>query len=252
MAADDPGAGPAAAMRISVITAVYNAGACIAHLAESLRAQSCKDFDWIVIDGGSSDATLAILSEYPDIVTQIVSEADFGIYDALNKGVRRCHTPYYLVAGADDRLDSQCIENYLSAIERTGADVISAAVITTAQERLMPARGNRFRYGHQAYVSQHAVGTLIKTALHDRSGYYSRYFPIAADRYFLLQAIEGVRCSFATESFTAGVFATTGVSSSRVYDSLLDIAKVDFALSRHKRLSTLISMLRLLANLHRL
>ena len=49
------------------------------------KQQNYANFDWIIIDGGSTDGTLDILKEYKDLITVLVSEPDKGIYDAMNK-----------------------------------------------------------------------------------------------------------------------------------------------------------------------
>ena len=73
-------------------------------LYESLQAQKFRDFEWVVFDGGSHDSTVPMLETF---ATQspwlkLVSERDFGLYDALNKCIEACNGAYYVVAGADD------------------------------------------------------------------------------------------------------------------------------------------------------
>ena len=90
---------------ITIVTATLNAANVIGALAADLLAQTDRDFRWLIVDGGSTDGTIERLPS--DILDRVdlVRESDFGIYDALNKGVRRCATSHYLVIGADDRLD---------------------------------------------------------------------------------------------------------------------------------------------------
>jgi len=97
---------------ISIITATFNASSQLPDLITSLRAQSDRDFEWIVIDGGSTDSTVELLHGCGDLVTSMVSEPDFGIYHAINKGIRLSRADYYLVVGADDRLAQHAIENF--------------------------------------------------------------------------------------------------------------------------------------------
>ena len=68
--------------KISIITAVYNAENHIQDLIESLRQQGDSNFEWVVVDGLSTDNTLEILKKIDDLNVKIISEADFGIYDA--------------------------------------------------------------------------------------------------------------------------------------------------------------------------
>lgn len=73
-------------MKISVITATFNSSKSIEKVIKCLKQQTYTNFEWIVIDGGSSDNTIDLVrqSELADI---LVSEPDRGIYDALNKGI---------------------------------------------------------------------------------------------------------------------------------------------------------------------
>lgn len=74
-------------MKISIITACYNNEATIRDSLESVKNQDYTNIEHIIIDGGSSDNTVAIAQEY-EHVAKIVSEKDKGIYDALNKGLK--------------------------------------------------------------------------------------------------------------------------------------------------------------------
>lgn len=74
-------------MKISVITATWNSEKTIADTIASVRQQCHDDIEYIVVDGGSSDATLDILKANDDCIDYLVSEKDRGIYDALNKGI---------------------------------------------------------------------------------------------------------------------------------------------------------------------
>jgi glycosyltransferase involved in cell wall biosynthesis len=75
-------------VKISIITAVYNNQETIASALDSALAQTGIDLELIVIDGGSTDGTMAVLNGYADRIAVLVSEPDNGIYDALNKGIR--------------------------------------------------------------------------------------------------------------------------------------------------------------------
>ena len=65
--------------KISIITAVFNAENHINHLIESLRQQIDPNFEWVVVDGLSTDSTLEVLKKIDDLNIKIISEADFGI-----------------------------------------------------------------------------------------------------------------------------------------------------------------------------
>jgi glycosyltransferase involved in cell wall biosynthesis len=75
-------------MKISVVTVSYNAAREIEPTLRSVAAQTWRDIEYLVIDGASTDATLAIVERYRDAVDVLVSEPDGGIYDAMNKALR--------------------------------------------------------------------------------------------------------------------------------------------------------------------
>ncbi|TXH54102.1 MAG: glycosyltransferase, partial [Bacteroidia bacterium] len=102
--------------KISIITAVYNGADCIHPLIESLRQQTDQNFEWVVVDGLSTDNTLDILKQINDLNIKIISEADFGIYDAFNKGIKACNGEFYLVAGADDVFYPNAIMDYKNTL----------------------------------------------------------------------------------------------------------------------------------------
>ena len=160
--------------KISVITAVYNAEDCIQHLIESLRKQNDQNFEWVVVDGLSTDSTLEILKEIDDLNIKIISEADFGIYDALNKGVKACSGEFYLVAGADDVFFPNAIVDYKKAIE-DGVEMVTANIKIGNKTSTLAQGGASWLIGQFKWVTAHSLGLLIKKSLHrKRSGFNRR------------------------------------------------------------------------------
>lgn len=86
----------------SIILVCFNSEASIDGALRSICSQDTDDYELIVIDGGSQDATLNILDSYKHIVTELVSEADKGIYDALNKGILRASGDVVAIIHSDD------------------------------------------------------------------------------------------------------------------------------------------------------
>jgi len=97
---------------MTILTASLNSGATLARTLVSIKNQSCKAIEHIVIDGGSQDETLDILKTYEASYNLIwISETDRGIASALNKGLKYARGKYILVIHADDYLlDSHALE----------------------------------------------------------------------------------------------------------------------------------------------
>lgn len=109
-------------MKISVITAVFNNKETIAASLDSVLAQSGADVELVVIDGGSTDGTLAVLENYAHQISVLVSEPDGGIYDALNKGVRHASGDVIGFLHSDDLLaDERVLARISSAFNDTDA-----------------------------------------------------------------------------------------------------------------------------------
>lgn len=87
---------------ISIITICFNAADDLAKTAESVRKQTLKDYEYIVVDGGSKDNTLDVIKQNEDVITRWVSEPDKGIYDAMNKGIRMAEGEWLIMMNAGD------------------------------------------------------------------------------------------------------------------------------------------------------
>lgn len=90
--------------KFTVITSTFNAESELKFTADSLAAQTCRDFQWIIADGGSTDGTLAEVERYRDIVSVIFSGKDRGIYDAWNKAIGHVAGEWVMFLGAGDVL----------------------------------------------------------------------------------------------------------------------------------------------------
>ena len=231
---------------ITIITATYNAQASLPTLIASLRSQTDRSFEWVVIDGASEDGTVELLKNAHDVLTRLVSEPDFGIYHALNKALHMARGDYYLVVGADDCLDPRAIENFSRAAAESSADIISAPVLVEGKQ-IAPRRRMSWLRSGPPMVSAHSVGSLIKLSLHREVGWYSKRFPIAADTYFLLQVWRRQK-RFAYLQETAGTFGAGGASSADTLGALCESFRANVEVRDGLFLHALLLILRIIAN----
>lgn len=236
--------------KITVITATYNAAKQLPRLIESLQKQTDNNFHWIVADGASTDGTLELLQQIKNIKLTIISQADFGIYDALNRAVKQCQTEYYVVAGADDFFYSNAIADFSQAI-LTDADVI-AANIQQNEQVIEPLNKSPWLYGMRSYVASHSVGTLFKKSLHQQFGYYSNKLPITADNLFILKVMQNQQIKLKQISNVVGCYGTDGLSGLDIAGTLTENFRAQLILGSNKYLQLAILLLRLLKNSTRL
>lgn len=103
---------------VTIITATLQAARTIGHTLDSVGAQTCQDLEHIVIDGGSTDGTLAIARTARHRV-RVVSESDHGIFDAFNRGLRLARGRWVNFLNADDAFaHERVVERVLAEAER--------------------------------------------------------------------------------------------------------------------------------------
>ena len=95
--------------KFSIVTASYNQGKFIEQTIRSVLLQGYPNFEYIVIDGGSTDETIEILKKYDKWISFWISEKDRGCPDALNKGLTRCQGDYFYYLNSDDYLHEQAL-----------------------------------------------------------------------------------------------------------------------------------------------
>ena len=204
----------AAGPLISVVTATRNVADVRPALYESLGRQTYANFEWVVADGASSDATVALLREFSarSPWLRFSSEPDFGVYHALNKAIAASRGRYYVVAGADDILDKEALSKYVAAATG-GADVVMARVLRNGKVTGGVYPKKAWIGTARVFAGSHSVGTLIRTDLHQRFGFYSARFPLLADVFFLKTLLRSGQVRFADVDFVAGTFAEGGLTT---------------------------------------
>lgn len=110
-------------MKISVVITVFN-DPRIKNAIESILSQKCSsEVEIIIIDAGSTDATLAVVENYRPHLAKVVSESDRGIFDGLNKGIKLATGDVVALLGADDKFDnSQVFAQVETALQDTAVE----------------------------------------------------------------------------------------------------------------------------------
>lgn len=130
-------------IKISVITVCYNSADTITDALRSVASQSWPHVEHIVIDGASTDGTLALIDQHRARLACVVCEPDDGIYDAMNKGLRLATGDLVGFLNADDVLASS---DTLAAVARAAQQAPDADAV----------------YGDLRYVSKHRPGEVFR------------------------------------------------------------------------------------------
>lgn len=197
--------------KFSIITICYNEAKSIRATCDSICTQSCRDYEWIVIDGGSTDGTLLILKEYEGSIDCLVSEQDSGIYNAMNKGAALATGDYLIfMNGGDSFANADVLD---AVAECPSGDIIVGQLkfagesdVRTFPLQLPPGYLLRHMLPHQA--------TFFHRAIFGRFGSYDESFEIAGDYEFFVRMIEKNKASYRYIPKILAVFAGGGMSSS--------------------------------------
>lgn len=118
---------------ISIITITFNAAKEIRPTLESVHTQNFRNYEHIIVDGASTDDTLALARDYPDV--RILSERDRGLYDAMNKGIGMACGRYLLFLNAGDTFHSNDTLSKYAQRARQGDDIIYGDTVIVDTDR---------------------------------------------------------------------------------------------------------------------
>ncbi len=182
----------------TVITTTLNVGSQINIAAASVREQNRTDVEYIVIDGGSTDDTLAHIRANGDVVTAYVSEKDSGIYDAINKGVRLATGRMVVVLGVDDRLAPGSLDALAERFARQEADIYVGSTRFVGGDQ-----DGQLRVDEDFGLSNLVSGIpfchnamFVRREVYDRVGLYDTSYRLCADAQWVHRAVRaGLKCA---------------------------------------------------------
>ena len=119
----------------SIITITYNAEQHLEGTLRSVIGQTCIDYEYLIIDGGSTDGTLDIAKSHEDHIDLLVSEPDKGLYDAMNKGLRAARGTYLCFLNAGDHLRDPNVLADLKRLAATEVDVLYGETMIVREDR---------------------------------------------------------------------------------------------------------------------
>ena len=115
-------------MKLSIITINFNNKAGLERTITSVFQQDFKDFEFIVIDGGSTDGGKELIESNKQHFSYLVSEADKGIYNAMNKGIAKAKGEYvFFLNSGDEFVNSKALQSIVQSL--SGEDIIYFNII---------------------------------------------------------------------------------------------------------------------------
>ncbi len=174
-------------MKISIITVVWNNEATIKDAINSVLSQTYKDIEYIIVDGASTDGTIEIVKSYGDKITKFISEADKGLYDAMNKGIALATGDVVGILNSDDfYIDDHVIENVVKVFHEKNVDSMFADLVYVKPDNLQKVvryyDSSKFLPDKFQYALYPAHPTFfVKKWVYDKYGLYKTDYKIVAD-----------------------------------------------------------------------
>lgn len=211
--------------KLSIITINLNNVEGLRRTVDSVVGQIYRDFEWIVVDGGSVDGSLELIEEYSDRITWWVSEPDSGIYNAMNKGILASHGEYLLFLNSGDYLhDRDVLHKVVPQLQGkdfyTGHEYhedldVSSGVFTHSQLFFTMSTAS---LPHQS--------TFISRKVFDKYGLYREDLTFASDWYMFYKAL---------------IMGDSDIEKLGIFISVIDVHGVSRSEAAHKERENLFS-----------
>jgi len=180
-------------MKISIITAVLNNKDYIEGCIQSIQAQTYKNIEHIVIDGGSYDGTKEVLSNYSNVIDKIIIHEEKGLYNALNKGINEATGDIIGILHADDLYaNNYVIEKVADVFKRGYIDGVYGDLLYV--DKSNPEEIIRYWHAGDFKISKLKFGWIpphptlfLKKELYQMLGLYNPVFTIASDYDLMLR-----------------------------------------------------------------
>lgn len=219
--------------KLSIITINYNDEKGLRKTLESVAGQTYQDFEYLVIDGGSSDGSKALIDSYQNRIDYWVSERDKGIYNAMNKGILAAKSDFVIFMNSGDVFYN---ENVLQTVVDQLTDAYDIyygdcyRITPNAQKRWSFPEKLSFSFFHSSSLS-HQSAFIRRKLFHDFF-LYSEDFKIVSDWEFFIYAICKMNVPYKHLNAIISNFDFTGISSNKK-NKAHDKAEREVVLQKH-------------------
>lgn len=210
----------------SIITISFNSEKTIERTIQSVLAQTYKDFEYLIVDGGSKDKTLDIVKQYEPLFEGRLkwkSEPDSGIYNAMNKGVIRSSGKIIGIVNSDDWLEPDALRIVYDTIINEKLDLNKPLLITGwiryhySDGLTQVMKANRHRYEYYAKRLRMGINhpaTFVSRETYNEIGLFDENYKLFADADFIVRCYRANINTFFIDETLSNM--SDGGASSRV------------------------------------
>ena len=222
-------------IKISVITVTYNSESTLADTMRSVAEQTYLPYEYIIVDGKSSDGTLSVAESFrgdleaKGVRLDIISEPDKGIYDAMNKGIDRASGDIIGIINSDDRYEKDALEVVAKEYCREEFDLFYADIRMVKPDGSSFIKHARDRRYATSRDWNHPT-TFITKRTYDRYHYKTETIH---DDYDLILRLKRANVKTRVVNRTLAEFSMNGVSHSRSVSAAIKSIKTKYAIYRN-------------------
>jgi glycosyltransferase involved in cell wall biosynthesis len=199
--------------KISIITINFNDVNGLEKTIVSILNQSFSDFEYVIIDGNSTDGSKEVILNYQHKLTYWVSEPDHGIYDAMNKGIKAAKGEYLLFMNSGDVLVNDATILNVCA-EKLVEDIVAFDCFLE-KNNIVVGRRTHIAKPTLFYVIRHGFkhqSTFIKRSLFEKLGLYNDFYKIAGDYEFWVRCFLESSTTSKSYAIPIAIFQLNGIS----------------------------------------
>jgi len=239
---------------ISVITAVYNSEKYLEESIKSLHNQNYDNIEHIVVDGKSTDSSIEIIKKYENNIDYWISEKDYGIYDAFNKGMKLSNGDYLGFLNSDDVYTEEAFEHLLKYINKyPKVDFIFGGV--KKHWGVLYGYKPLKIYWSWGFYSSHSTGFFIKKKSAEIVGEYNLKYKFSADYDYFFRMIvkEKMKGIGTNKNEIFGVFRRGGFSSKiNFIDHFFETIKIRLDNKQNRLIVLIIFIFKYLKNINKI
>lgn len=201
--------------KFSIITVCFNSEKTIERTIVSVLSQSYKNFEYIIVDGASTDGTLNIIKsyteKYPDKI-KLISEKDNGIYDAMNKGIRAASGDLIGIVNSDDYYEIDALENISRAYDGKKYEIVYGMLRTIKDGKEVSVYIKNHQWLEEDMITHPTC--FVTKGIYDDFGVYSLKYQYSADYEFMLRVSKIPQVVFRPVYKIISNFSIDGASAS--------------------------------------
>lgn len=209
--------------KVSIITINYNEKEGFEKTIKSVLNQSYQDFEFIIIDGGSTDGSINVIEKYKDRISYWVSEPDKGVYNAMNKGIRAAKGEFVIFMNGGDCFNNDLVLEEIAPMLNDEFDVYYGnnynSKFESHKKILKYPEKLDFTFFYYRTISHQS--TFIRKTLFDEHFYYNEDYKVCSDWEFFIYTFCSQNVPYKYLDKVISVFDCNGISYNSEFSEII-------------------------------